>query len=275
PGRDAAGEGVAPAEAGLRLGLARPAERRPARLVHRHALGGELVPAEHPVDPLAGVAVLLEAAGVVTGLVVEHQDLGAAGDGRDVAEPGRLGRDRAAVHADPQAVRPARLAGHAVVAVPALHPAVAVPEAPFPVRRVAPVLPRGGGFAGAAAEPPLAVGAVAGALAVEPAPAVIRDPLGVRAFDDLAEDARDVILVVRAVDAADVEVARPVWPPRAVDGEPVGVGAVERLGGAGGVHPGEDDQAVVVGGLRELAVEGAAYPRQSLTARPGAPRVAR
>ena len=94
PGLDAAGEPLEDPQASLRLRLARAAEGRPARLVHRHALGGELLPAQQSVHLLAGVAVLLEAGRVLPRLVVEHQDLGAAADRRAIAEPARLGRDR-------------------------------------------------------------------------------------------------------------------------------------------------------------------------------------
>ena len=48
--------------------------------------------------------------------------------------------------------------------------------------------------------------------------------------------------------------ARYGWPG-GIDGEPVGVGSVEVLVGAVGVHAGEDEQAVLVGGLGEFAVE--------------------
>ncbi len=101
PGLNAAGKAVEHPEACLRLRLARAAESRPAGLVHRHALGSELLPAQHSVDLLAGVAVLLKTERVVPCLVVEHQDLGAAGDRRVIPEPDRLCRDRSAVHAHP------------------------------------------------------------------------------------------------------------------------------------------------------------------------------
>ena len=97
--------------------------------------------------------------------------------------------------------------------------------------------------------------AVTGTFAVEPAPAIVGDALGVRPLDDLAQDAGDVLVVVRAIDARDVELARAVGLARVVDGEPVGVGSVEGLVGTVGVHAGEDEQAVLVGGLSQLAVE--------------------
>src|SRR4051812_346229 len=58
----------------LRSGLARdPIITRP-RLVHRHALRRELIPAHHRMDALAGLAVLLEARVVVPSLMVQHQN---------------------------------------------------------------------------------------------------------------------------------------------------------------------------------------------------------
>ena len=76
-----------------------------------------------------------------------------------------------------------------------------------------------------------------------------------RPLDDLAQDAGDVLVVVGAVDARDVQLARAIRPARAVDGEPVGVGSVEGLVSAVGVHAGEDEQAVLVGRPGQLAVE--------------------
>ena len=157
PGLDAAGETLEDPQASLRLRLARAAEGRPARLVHRHALGGELLPAQQSVHLLAGVAVLLEAGRVLPRLVVEHQDLRAAADRRAIAEPARLGRDASAVHADPEAVRPARLARRAIVQIPDLQATVVVPEDPLAVQRIVPVLPSRDGLAGAVAKPALTV----------------------------------------------------------------------------------------------------------------------
>ena len=193
---------------------------------------------------------------VVPRLVVEHQDLGAAADRSGNLEPARLGRDRSAVHADPrQWARPAAWHVVRLFRSQSLQAAVVVPEYPLPVQRVVPVLPRRDGLAGAVAEPALTVARSSRAFPVQSAPAIVGDPLGVRPLDDLAQDAGDVLVVVGAVDARDVQLASAIGLARAVDGEPVGVGSVEGLVGAVGVHAGEDEQAVLVGRLGQLAVE--------------------
>ena len=82
----------------------RPRGTGRARLVHRHALGRQLVPAEQSVHQLAGIAVLLEAR--------SHRSAtgGPAGSSRRArrspssAERLRLAGDGAAVHADPETV---------------------------------------------------------------------------------------------------------------------------------------------------------------------------
>ena len=152
-------------------------------------------------------------------------------------------------------MRPARLTGRAVVQVPDFETAVVVPEDPLPVQRIVPVLSRGDSLASAVAKPALTMRTVTGALSVQPAPAIVGDPLGMRPLDDLVQDARDVFVVVGTVDARDVEFTRPIGPARAVNGEPVGMGSVKSLMGTVGVHAGENEQAVLVGRLGELAVE--------------------
>src|SRR5206468_4921323 len=143
----------------------------------------ELLPAQQPVHLLAGVAILLEAGRVFPRLVVEHQNLGAAADRRAITKPARLGRDASAVHADPQAVWPARLARYSIVQIPDLQATVVIPEDPLAVQRIVPVFPSRDRLAGAVAKPALTVRTVAGALPVKSAPAIVGDPPGTRPLD--------------------------------------------------------------------------------------------
>ena len=62
PGLDRAGKPFEHPQPGLGFGLARLAKGELARLIHGHALRGELVPAEHAVHEFARLAILLEAA---------------------------------------------------------------------------------------------------------------------------------------------------------------------------------------------------------------------
>ena len=92
PRLDAAGDAGDHPHPRLGRGLARDAVvARPdwyiAMLLRR-----QLVPAEQPVDALAGVAVLLEAGVVVAPLVIEHHDVGArcrSPSGRGTSAPAR------------------------------------------------------------------------------------------------------------------------------------------------------------------------------------------
>ena len=170
---------------GLGLGLARLAEGRLARLVHGHALGDQLVPAEQAVDELAGLAVLLEAARVRAGLVIEHEDLGPAADFLEVAETAALPADRAAVHADPEAIRPARGFGRAIVRVPDLQPPRVVPLDPLAIDRIVPVLLAGNLLARRARGTSSRSSRNSRCFRAQSAPAIVGDPLGMRALDDL------------------------------------------------------------------------------------------
>ena len=139
PRLNAAGEARQHPHPRLRLGLAGQPERGPAHLVHRHALGDQLVPAQQAVDELAGQGIVLETLGVAARLVVQHDDFGAGADLLVVAETPALAADAAAVHPEPQAVRPARGFRHAVVQVPDLQPAGVAPLNPLAIDRIVPV----------------------------------------------------------------------------------------------------------------------------------------
>src|SRR5262249_3501135 len=114
-------------------------ERGSRRLVHGHALGQDLVPAEQVVHEFAGIAVLLEAGGVVARLVIEQHELGAFADLLEVAEIAALRRDVSAVHSDPEAVGTAGSLGGAVVQFPDFDAAGVVPVDPLAVGGIVPV----------------------------------------------------------------------------------------------------------------------------------------
>src|SRR5207237_4657999 len=127
-----------------------------------------------------------------------------------IAKRPRLGRDRSAVHARPDAVGPAGLARDAVVHLPHLDPPRVAPHDPLAIYGI---VPRGRTrqcLCRLRAERAVAVCTEADALAAEACPAVVGEYVGMRALDDLAQHAREVLSVVGAVDACDVLVARPV-----------------------------------------------------------------
>src|SRR5438445_4026627 len=111
PRLQAAGEALDHPHPRFRFWFAGDAERRFAGLIHGHAFRDELVPAEQTVDEFARLAIILKAARLAPRLVVEHDDFGAPADFFVVTEAAALSTDRTAVHADPQAVRPARRFG--------------------------------------------------------------------------------------------------------------------------------------------------------------------
>ena len=198
---------------------------------------------------------MLEALAIAARLVVQHHDLRAGTNLLVVAEAPALAADAAAVHAEPQAIRPPRRFGHAVVQVPDLQPAGVAPLNPFPINRIVPVVPCRKGFARPLAEPPGAMLAVTDAAAIQAAPTVVRDAFGMRPLDDLAQHVRQVLLIVGAVDARHVEVAGPVGLAAGVHGEPIRMGLVERFVGSVGIHASEHDQAILMGGTSQFAVE--------------------
>ena len=109
-----------------------------------------------------------------------------------------------------------------------------------------------------------AVPAIADAIAAEAAPTVIRESFRLRALDDLAHDARKILIVISAVDAADVLVGGAVRRPGRVHGEPVRMLMVELLGGPVGVHAGQHHQAVRVRGFGQFPVQIAALQKLRL-----------
>ena len=104
--------------------------------------------------------------------------------------------------------------------------------------------------------------AIADAAAIQAAPTVVGDALGVRALDDLAQHVRQVLLVVRAVDARHVEVAGPVRLAGGVHGEPVGMRLVERFVGTVGIHAGQHRQTILMGRTGQFAVKVAVAQRR-------------
>src|SRR5574340_907488 len=117
-------------------------------------------------------------------MVHEHH-IRALADSFHVAERTRLSRDRAAVHAYPDAVRAAALLCRPVEMVPDLDAPVVVPLDPLAVNRIVPVALLGERLARLLAELPRAVVAIADALASQARPTVVRETLGMAALDDL------------------------------------------------------------------------------------------
>ncbi len=188
-------------------------------------------------------------------LRVKEEEVGALADRLVVAKVFALGGDLAGVHADPEAVLAAGLLGDAVVEVPDLEAAVVVPADPGAVDRVVPVVAGRQGGVGVVAERAAAVRAVADAVALEATPGVVGESVGLVALDDLPQDARQVLVVVGAVDAGDEEIARAVGCAVLVDGEPVGVFEVGLGCGAVGVHACDDGETFGAGVLNDLAEE--------------------
>jgi hypothetical protein len=98
-----------------------------------------------------------------------------------------------------------------------------------------------------------AVGAVADPVSSQARPTVVGEPVGAVALDDLAQHGGQVFLVVWAVHAGLVAVACPAWLARSVDGEPVGMCAVESLAGAVRVHARQHGEPFLACGPHDLA----------------------
>ena len=101
----------------------------------------------------------------------------------------------------------------------------------------------------------LTIFAVADAVAIQAAPAVVGEALGVAALDDLGENGGEVFVVVRAVDAGDVFIGGTVRIAGAVASEPIGMGFEKIFGGAIRIHARDDDKSFGMGGFGEIAVE--------------------
>src|SRR4051794_6910390 len=75
----------------------------------------------------------------VASLMIEHHDRGAFTDLAEIAEGAGLRRNRAAVHAGPDAIRSAGALRSAVIEFPHFDPAVVVPNDPLAVDRIIPI----------------------------------------------------------------------------------------------------------------------------------------
>ena len=98
--------------------LAGQAKGGGAPLVLGHALGGQFVPAQQPVDQLAGIAVVKEGAVGAARLVVDHQDVGAFADRFHVAQALALVLEIARIHPQPETIMAAHRLRHPIVAIP-------------------------------------------------------------------------------------------------------------------------------------------------------------
>jgi hypothetical protein len=188
-------------------------------------------------------------------LVVQQHEFGALRDFFEIPERVALARNRAAVHADPKAVRAARRLYRAVVQVPDFQAPPVVPLDPFPVHRIVPIA--GGRKRAALLVPKLAraVLAMANAVAPQAAPTVIGESFRVRTLDDLRKHARDVFVVIRAVHTGDVLVFGAIRLALRIPREPVGMHFEEVRRRAVGIHARQHGQAIRVRRGRDLAVK--------------------
>src|SRR6185437_13015381 len=161
---------------GFGFGFAGDAKPGFMSLVHGHAFGDELVPAQHAVDELSDLAVVLETAGVRPGLVIEHEDIRSPGDGAKIAKAFALAADGPAVHAGPYTLGAARGASDLVIEGPQLEAAVIVPADPGFVGAGIPIRLQGKIEIRFVFKIFAAVVAVADRLAAQPAPTVVGEP---------------------------------------------------------------------------------------------------
>src|SRR6185437_5869004 len=185
--------------------------------------GDELVPAQHAVDELSDLAVVLETAGVRPGLVIEHEDIRSPGDGAKIAKAFALAADGPAVHAGPDTLGAARGASDLVIEGPQLEAAVIVPADPGFVGAAIPIRLQGKIEIRFVFKIFAAVVAVADRLAAQPAPAVVGEPFRMIERRDLLQDRGQMLGVIRTVDAGDVKIGGPIGLTIGIDGEPAGM----------------------------------------------------
>src|ERR1051326_3633960 len=254
PWLDRSGEAFHCPHPNLRFRFARDTEHRASGLVHSGAFGDQAVPAHQPVDELAHLRVALESTRAAE-LRIKHHDLSTFTDGLVITETRALGDDVATVHADPQAGGPTGVAGDPIVQLPVAHAARVAQGDPLTVRRVTPISLRWQRASGRIPKDTRTIHTVADARAFESAPAVVGDSVRMAALDDFAQDVCKKLIVVGTVDARDVQVFGTVWPPFAVDGEPVRVLDVEACVGAIGIHTRQHRQTILTRGTDDLAIE--------------------
>ena len=189
------------------------------------------------------------------GLGVEQNDLRAGEDFLGVSKSVGLAGDVGTVHPQPEAVFAAGILGDCVVEVPLFSAAGVGPFYPLAEGGVGPIAGLGERGVGEGLEAAGAIGAVADLIAVSAGPTVVGKTFRVIALDDFAHDVGEELVIVRGIDAGEVEVAAHVGLTVGVGGDPVGVGVEEGPMDFGGIHAGDDSQAVVVGGLGEFAEE--------------------
>jgi len=254
PRLDAAGDAGVHPELDFRGRFSGEAELgRAAVLVLGHGFGDDFVPAGQGMDEVAIDDIFDDAVGDGAGLFVEEDDLGAGEDFFGVAECVSLGGDVGGLHAQPEAVYAAGGLRDFVVEVPLFEAAGVGPFDPFAEGGVVPVAGGGEGSVGERLEAAGAVLTVADRVTVGGGPGVVGEAFGMVAVDDFAHDVGKELVVVGAVDAGDVELAGHVRLAIGVDGDVVGVGVEKGAVDFGGIHAGDDGEAVVVGGFGEIA----------------------
>src|SRR5262249_24450270 len=140
-----------------------------------------------------------------------------------VAEGAALRGDGPAIHAEPQAIRASSGLGRTIVHVPDLDAPRVIPIDPLAVDWIAPILLARQIGSGFVAKLTRAVFAIADAFPPKAAPAIVRETLRVAALDNLGENSREILVVVRAVHASYILISGAIRIAAAVAREPVRV----------------------------------------------------
>src|SRR5262245_13170205 len=176
----------------MRLGrrFAGEPKRQLARLIKRHTLRSEFLPAQQTMNQFARLAVLLKTGRVAARLVIEQDELSTPTNFSIIAKVLGLCGDRPAVHADPNAIWPAGSFGDLVVQIPNFEPPLVIPLNPFSIALVPPVLLARDHFTGPIAESLLAIFTKARAASAEAAPTVVGKSFRAITLDNFAQDSR-------------------------------------------------------------------------------------
>src|SRR5438128_1278037 len=122
-----------------------------------------------------------------------------------IAQALALARDRAAIHAYPQAIR-ATSSRYLVVQVPNFQPTGIAPLNPLSIDPITPIGRARQIVAGKCAELARAVFAMADAAPAQPAPTVVGETFGVVTLGDFAQEIRQILPKVGPIDARHEEV---------------------------------------------------------------------
>ncbi len=84
-------------------------------------------------------------------------------------------------------------------------------------------------------------------VAIKATPAIVGEAVGLATFDDFSEDVRDILVVVRAVDAENIEDPGPIGIAVYISGKPIWMCLEERFAGTVGIHSGYNSQPLPPG----------------------------